>query len=181
MTSDRNENDPWKPCPMDDSPTLFPIRQPFGQPGFLDACGVSAQRLHDWASAELLSFDFSEAGQLEESHLAEVHVVRSILEGGLRPATANAMLASLPKPFRYDPNRLCYNFHLRRWQMLPSRTVEQIEEEARSEHEPSETVETYIEELATEGDVAALEELWATLEAALKRAREEGSNRATTV
>ncbi len=74
MTSDRNENDPWKPCPMDDSPTLFPIRQPFGQPGFLDACGVSAQRLHDWASAGLLSFDFSEAGQLEPSYLAEVHV-----------------------------------------------------------------------------------------------------------
>ena len=172
MTSDRNENDPWQPCPMDDSPTLFPMS--FGRSEFLDACGVSEQRLHDWASAGLLSFDFSEAEQLEEFHLAEVHVVRSILEGGLRPVTANAMLASLAKPFRYDPRRLCYNFHSRRWQMLPSRTVEQIEDEAHSEYEPSEAVEMYIEALVTEGDVATLDEHMASVEAALRRAREHG-------
>ncbi len=32
MTSDRNENNPWKPCPMEDPLTFLPIRQSLGQP-----------------------------------------------------------------------------------------------------------------------------------------------------
>jgi len=162
----------WQPVPLDDSPTLFPI----DPPEFLKLAGVSAERLHDWTAAGWLSFDFDEAPRLEEFHLAEVHVVRGVLDSGLKAEAPREMLEALPRPYRYDLRHLCYNFHTRSWHSLPSRSMDEIEDDIRDRlmADIGGTVDEYIADLATEGDVDSLEELRDQLAAAIERARQSG-------
>ena len=119
MNQDANGGVPWPPVPMDDSPTLFPMYRS----EFSNQSGVADERLRDWYQLGLLSFDASDVRQLEDCHLAEVQTVSSLLEAGQPPEAVQAMLASLPKPYRYDPRRLCYNFFLKTWQMVPSQSI----------------------------------------------------------
>lgn len=150
-----NEGIPWAPVLMVDSPTLFPM----DRSDFLSQCIVNEDRMRDWYRLGLLSFDINAMDHFEDCHLAEVQIVSNLLEAALPPEVVEELLSSLPKPYRYDPRRLCYNFFLKTWQMVPSQSIEQIREEVQNELdcEISEQVDTYIDELAEEGDVETLE------------------------
>jgi hypothetical protein len=169
MNEHQIEPNRWPATMMDDSPTLFPIERA----EFIKQSDVAAERLHDWNGMGLLSFDVHDSDRLEEWHQAEVAIVRSVLEAGLKPSTVAALFESLPKPYRYDPRRLCYNVALRTWHMIPSQSYEEIQDAVREDliSDMSETADAYIEELADEGDVDTLEALLTAVAAALKRAK----------
>lgn len=170
MRPPRDRENAWTPAPLDGSPTLFPMRRL----EFLRAAKVSKAKLQKWHAAGWLSFDPSAMDKFEEFHLAEVQIVSSLAEGPLKPGTWPELLKSLPNPYRYDPKRLCYNFHLRQWQMLPSRTPDEVEAEVREELESEfeAEIDGHIDKLADDGDVDGLVELLAKLTAAIQRARQ---------
>jgi hypothetical protein len=159
----------WDPEALDDSPTLFPMRRL----EFVRAAQVAKAKLQKWHAAGWLSFDPSAMDVFEEFHLAEVQIVSSLAASPLKPGTWPEMLRSLTKPYRYDPRRLCYNFHLRRWQMLPSKTSDEITAAAREklEAELEAEIDAYIDKLADDGDVDTLVALLAKLTAAIQRTR----------
>lgn len=175
MKSSADRDRAWKPVPMPSDATLFPMRRL----EFLRAAKTTKAKLQKWHAAGWLSFDSSALDKFEEFHLAEVQIVGSLAEGPLKPGTWSEMLKPLAKPYRYDPKRLCYNFHLRRLQMLPSQTPDEIEAEVREqvEAEMESEIDAHIDKLADDGDVDALVALLAKLTTAIQRANQTKEQR----
>jgi hypothetical protein len=81
---------------------------------------VSADEMRDWNKAGLLSFWPEHRAEYEEAHVAEVRFIASLMRSGLSRAMVSKMLRTLPRPYRYDPERTSYNFATREWQHIPA-------------------------------------------------------------
>jgi hypothetical protein len=167
-----DKTEAWPPQRLDDSPTLFPMESD----EFLEQSGLPRERLRDWAAAGWLSFDLDAMPRFEECHLAEVKVVRDVLDSGLQAEAAQAILRALPKPCQFDPRCLCYNFHTHAWHSLPRRSEEQTESEVEERIRDELMVEfgnswdDHIEALVTEGDCSTLADIQSQILEAIKRA-----------
>lgn len=118
--------------------------------------------LDPWAASKLhddgwLSFDREATNSLSEQQECELRFVGSLVTGGLSPRLLPELLKDLKKPYIYEGRKIYYDWAEKRWRLIP---------------EPESDVEAlfdeWIEELITEENTDALEEMQEKIEAALK-------------
>lgn len=134
-------------------PSLFPevVRD------VLARLKVSPDELTRWHQDEWISFDLESAPLLEPVHVGEIIFVRDVVRSGLPDAVLRALFEQLPHPLAVNPDRIAFSF-THGW-VLPAFT---------SEPDPGDyvdsNVESWLDQLAEEGETARLIELQERIE-----------------
>lgn len=123
--------------PQEYQQTLFAL-SPSELQGLLLAMKISIDELRRWHAAGWLSFSDIIDEPLEQWHVNELRLVRDVVRSGLADAQVADMLEQLPRPFRFDPYMVAYNFSLG-W-------VQVRETEQRTDYDADEIIE-WIERL----------------------------------
>jgi len=66
-----------------------------------------------------LSFSIENTPQLDEAQEAELRFVGTLVLAACDRNMLRLLLAGLPRPYAYDPNRIFFDWRTRRWRMLP--------------------------------------------------------------
>lgn len=88
----------------------------------LAGLGVSPDDLRRWHDRGWISFDGKMdemLGEYDDPKVFEIQIVRDIVRSGLTDAQIEVLLAGLPKPFAFDPDRLVYSFRHGWVQVVP--------------------------------------------------------------
>lgn len=112
----------------------------------VEQTGVSEPEMREWHAAGLLSFSPDDAVRFEPFDVAELLFLAALMRSGLGRPQIDALLAGLPKPYRYDPESTGYNFHTRRWQQVAPPVEPDFQDE----------LETFIDHAVRTGDIEAL-------------------------
>lgn len=138
---------------------LFPLadfsRRP---PAPRDVC----ERLHlNWlAAAKLheggwLSFDPAAILELNPAQETELVFIGTLVAAGCDESLLRQLLSGLRKPYAYRPDRLYYNWTNRSWQLLPTAADLRL------------TFESWVDDLVDNSQIATLESLRRSLNAAI--------------
>jgi hypothetical protein len=106
--------------------------------------------LNWWAALKLhedgwLSFPPDRTPQLDEAQETELRFVGSLVIAGCDHNMLASLLNELPKPYSYDPQKLFYDWSLRRWRALPE-----------PDANPEAVFADWLEELVESSDVGTL-------------------------
>jgi hypothetical protein len=74
---------------------------------------VSVDDMRRWKAAGLLSFDAeldSEIDLLHNPKIHELRFIRDLLRSGLSDSQIEWLLAQLPKPYAFNPDRIAFSF-----------------------------------------------------------------------
>ncbi|MBN2561150.1 MAG: hypothetical protein JXQ75_09490 [Phycisphaerae bacterium] len=105
--------------------TLFPVTLE----KFEVETQVSADEMRRWHQAGWLSFDPTDLTQIDWGEDAEVRFIRALARSGLGDKWINDLLATLEKPYCYDPATTFYSFTNRIWITLPVKPEFSFDEE----------------------------------------------------
>jgi hypothetical protein len=80
--------------------------------------------LNWWAALKLyeegwLSYSPEHASRLDEAQEAELRFIGTLVTAGCDRDMLRVLLAGLPKPYAYELKRLYFDWHSRRWRLLP--------------------------------------------------------------
>ena len=160
----------YMPIQVSQQRTLFPVR--LGE--LLQSIGSSAHDQQRWQNGGLLSFGPNRASY-EPYEVAEAQFVATIMHSGMTRQTINDILDGLAKPYRYDPELVCYSFFLRTWRQLPSKSEEELRERYFEEFWDGlpEHIEAYLGQLVEAGDDAGVDDVYDRVRHAMGRLASE--------
>lgn len=147
----------WSHPRPDTAPTLF-VDEPADA---MAALAVTTDDLRKWRDRGWLSFDIDNVERIDQPEYLEVRFIRSLVVSGLSHSQVEDLLRTLPRPFSFDPFRIAYHFEFG-WVMAS---------EPDEPPTPEEAIDTWLDELASEGAVDELEALSSEVEAKLDIAR----------
>lgn len=130
---------------------------------------VSADDLRRWHDRGWLSFDVNMDEALDEfddPKSFEIQVVRDVVRSGLSDVQIESLLAKLPKPFAFNPERLAFSFRHGWVYVEPPVEIP----------EPSEVIEEHLDEWMAQCDEETLEDLREKVTNVLKTCVEKGGN-----
>ncbi len=76
----------------------------------LDLAGLTREHLRSWHQKGWLSFDDSQAENLDNPHFCEIVFIRNLVWDLKEDSLVNLFLKGLGKPYRYDPARTAFSF-----------------------------------------------------------------------
>ena len=129
---------------------------------------VSPDECRRWHQRGWLSFDEKLTEKLDEfddPKVFEIQIVRDIVRSGLADAQIECLLAKLPKPFAYNPERLAFSFTHGWVYVEPPAEIS----------DPSEVIEEHLDEWMAQCDEHTLEDLRERVTDALKVCQERES------
>jgi hypothetical protein len=129
--------------------------------------GVSPDDLRRWHERGWLSFDeklSEDLDEFEDPKIYEIQIVRDIARSGLADAQVEVLLATLPKPFAFHPDRLVFSFRHGWVYVAPPADPP----------EPSEVIEVHLDEWMAACDEDTLENLRERVNDALEACVENG-------
>jgi len=140
---------------------------------------VSRDEMGRWHKRGMLSFDPWEVRAFEERHRIEVEFVAGLVRYGLPDAWLDRLLAGLPRPYCYDPDRTFFSFRFRQWVTVPpaldpEEVVEQHLETCLAEV-MEQHLESYLLEVADAEEWGRLETLRAHVDWLLSEGRGNGN------
>jgi hypothetical protein len=109
----------------DDNPQMarVPAAQqllfPSSPQSLCDEMGLNWQAAARLQEEGWLSFSLESTTQLDEAQEAELRFVGALVLAGCDRHMLGVLLASLPRPYAYDFQRLYYDWRGRRWRLLP--------------------------------------------------------------
>jgi hypothetical protein len=130
---------------------------------------VSADDLRRWHDRGWLSFDenMDEAlDEFDDPKSFEIQIVRDVVRSGLSDVQIESLLAKLPKPFAFNPERLAFSFRHGWVYVEPPVEIP----------EPSEVIEEHLDEWMAQCDEETLEDLRDKVTNVLKTCVEKGRN-----
>lgn len=130
---------------------------------------VSADDLRRWHGRGWLSFDenMDEAlDEFDDPKSFEIQIVRDVVRSGLSDVQIESLLAKLPKPFAFNPERLAFSFRHGWVYVKPPVEIP----------EPSEVIEEHLDEWMAQCDEETLEELREKVTNSLKTCVVKGMN-----
>lgn len=74
---------------------------------------VSVDDMRRWKAADLLSFDAELDSEIDEFHDPKTHelqFIRDLVRSGLSDSQIEWLLAQLPKPYAFNPDRIAFSF-----------------------------------------------------------------------
>jgi len=113
---------------------------------------ISSDDLARWHQYGWVSFGTNTADHLEPAQIDELVFVRDVVRSGLSDALLKMLFEQLPKPLAADPDRIAFSFTYG-W-VLPTLTSEPD-----LDGYVEDNVDTWLEQLAEEGQIARLTEL----------------------
>ena len=123
---------------------------------FVVEMSVSCDEMASWQRKGWLSFDPTALIEYSQPERIEVLFIKGLTRSGLSDALINRTLASLEKPYCYDPDKTFYSFLENCWISLPLRA------------DPADITSDYITELAEAEKWDALRELQGRISEALE-------------
>ena len=75
-----------------------------------DLAGLTREHLRSWHQKGWLSFDDSQAENLDNPHFCEIVFIRNLVWDLKEDSLVNLFLKGLGKPYRYDPARTAFSF-----------------------------------------------------------------------
>lgn len=149
----------WQRPACDRQPSLFPL--PVGE--VLAILGVSSGEARRWHEAGWVSFAVDQVTELHDPEQWELAFVRDLARSPLTVAQINELLATLPKPFCYDPE--CTAYHFRYGWVVPSPV------------EPRELLETelahWLAQMGKAGELTQLQAILELVQEAMAQAKRE--------
>lgn len=130
--------------------------------------GVSTDDFRRWHGRGWLSFDetLDEAlDEFDDPRCFEIQVVRDVVRSGLSDVQIEHLLAQLPKPFAFNPDRLAFSF---RHGWVYAQPPVEIPE-------PSEVIEEHFDDWLAQCDEEKLNELRVRVDEALQMCQEARS------
>jgi len=106
--------------------------------------------LNWWAAIKLyedgwLSFLPETDEKLDETQESELRFVGALVVAGCDRGMLSALLAGLPKPYAFPPNKLYFNWVARQWRILPDPVTN-----------PEASFSDWVESLVEKGDLGSL-------------------------
>jgi len=130
--------------------------------------GVSFGDLRRWHERGWLSFDENMNEPLDEfddPRSFEIQIVRDIVRSGLSDVQIESLLAKLPKPYSFNPDRLAFSFRYGWVYVEPPTEIP----------EPSEVIEEHLDEWMAQCEEETLNDLRERVADALNRCVEKES------
>ncbi len=139
-------------------PTLFPS----AMEEFVVEMGVSQDEMKRWCATGWLAFDPDTIRICDEAQRTEVQFVQALVRFGFSDAMVSRLLATLRKPYCYDPRETFYSFSRQGWVTVPP------------EPDPTTLVVDGIEAMIQEEQWSELEVIRDRIEEAMKDHENEG-------